>query len=306
MIDYDRILAALCLLGAVGLVLFNIDLPFPVSLYQAFTLPLLPIAFNLLIGLRFVYAAPLAVCYLGLFLTANLMRAEFPPQAKFFLALSLALPTFGSLIANYRVELAERVNFLRQWRDNLRSVEIAKANRQLDALSRADPLTGLANRREFDACFAAQTERSRVEGAPLALVVLDIDHFKLYNDRLGHPQGDKCIQAVARALSDAIGPAPNFAGRIGGEEFAAVLPRASVDAAAAVAQKIRRAVECMELSHPALGESGVVSVSLGVACFNPARPETTESLMGRADAALYRAKGSGRDRAEVDLRLVGT
>lgn len=305
LIHYDALLTLQCLCAVLGFVLLNTELPFPISLYQSFMLPVVPIAFNLFVGMRFVFAAPLTVFYLAPLLADIYLRPEFPHEAKLYLTLSYVFSTLGSLVANFRVERAERFNFLRLWRDNLKSVEIERANRSLDALARTDGLTGLVNRREFDARFTADAKLTRAQGTPLTLIVLDIDHFKLYNDRLGHPQGDKCIRAVAQALGEAVGPAPNFAGRIGGEEFAAVLPGAPVEKAAAIAQKIRGAVEAMQLPHPALGERRVVSVSLGVASLNPARPETPEALMARADSALYRAKRAGRDRAEVDLKVVG-
>jgi diguanylate cyclase (GGDEF)-like protein len=122
---------------------------------------------------------------------------------------------------------------------------------------------------------------------------------------MGHPEGDKCIRAIANAVDAAAGAPPCFAGRIGGEEFAVVLPGFAVGAAAAAATRIRAAVEHLRLPHPALGERRIVSISVGAACLNPACPEAPETLLSRADAALYRAKRAGRDRAEFDLKVVG-
>jgi diguanylate cyclase (GGDEF)-like protein len=306
LIWYDTLLVVECAGTMLGFILVNREITPPVAIYHAFAMSLAPLVFNLLMGLRFAYAAPMCLYYIALPLGSALLRPDFPVDAQLFLGACYIFLPVGSLFATYRVEYAERVNFLRSWKDNLRNVEIERANRHLDTLARTDGLTGLANRREFDARFAAEAARARAEAKSLTLIVLDIDHFKLYNDRLGHPQGDKCIRVVARAIVESIGAAPNFAGRIGGEEFAAVLPGAAVEEAAATAHKIRSAVEAMQLPHPALGDRRVVSISLGVAYTNPARPETPEALMARADAALYRAKRAGRDRAEVDLRVVGT
>jgi diguanylate cyclase (GGDEF)-like protein len=163
----------------------------------------------------------------------------------------------------------------------------------------------LSNRRDFDQRFAAAVRQACDEGGTLAVLMIDIDHFKLYNDALGHPEGDKCIRAVAEAIAATVGPSPNFAGRLGGEEFAVVLPEAGVEAASAMAGRLRSAVQALRIPHPALGERRIVSVSLGAACLNPACPEAPEALLARADAALYRAKRAGRDRAEFDLKVVG-
>jgi diguanylate cyclase (GGDEF)-like protein len=288
-----------------GHLLTNLCLSGEPAIYHLFMLSVVPVVFAVLVNPRFTLALPAALAATVMFSVCAAYRPDFPLSAKLFIPVTWLASSACALIANYRLEVFERKSFLVAFRDRLRASEAERANRRLDALARTDGLTGLANRREFDARFAAQTALARAEGKPLALIVLDIDHFKLYNDRLGHPQGDKCIRVVARAIAESIGPAPHFAGRIGGEEFAAVLPEASVETAAATAQAIRRTVEAMQLPHPALGERRVVSVSVGVACFTPARPESPEALLARADAALYRAKRAGRDRVEFDLRVVG-
>ena len=301
----DLIAGFNCLTATLGLTLINRELPGAAGLYNAFSLSLVPMGVTLLSSVRFAVGAPMSLVTTGVLIAAALSRPDFPPDAKEILTSLYAFSSLMTLIVSHRGEHADRLNFLWAWRERQRLGNIERANLELAHLSRTDGLTGLANRREFDARFAAEAARARASGKLLALVVLDIDHFKLYNDRLGHPQGDRCIRGVARALAEAVGPQPNFAGRIGGEEFAAVLPGASVETAAATAQRIRSAVEALQTPHPALGERRVVSISLGVACLNPARPETPEALMSRADAALYRAKRAGRDRAEVDLRVVG-
>jgi len=301
----DLIAAALFLLNIAGLIAISRCWHGEIGLYQAFAMMTLPVKFNLLETVSFRDAVRMAGVYLPSLIWNAFTHSGFSQSASWFLGCLYGVLTGISLAANYRMEASERLNFLSVLRERLRGEEIIDANRQLDVLARTDALTGLANRRDFDQRFVAEAARMRAQAEPLTLIVLDIDHFKLYNDRLGHPQGDKCIRVVARAIMESIGPAPAFAGRIGGEEFAAVLPSVSIETAAATAQKIRSAVEAMQLPHPALGERRVVSVSLGVACLNPARPESPEALMARADAALYRAKRAGHDRAEVDLRVVG-
>ncbi len=294
----DRVSIANCTFSTLGLIAINNNLDGQIALYQAFSMVMLPVTFNIISNVSFSTALWLAALYMPALLLNAHLNPTFSFAAAAFMSFMYVYAAGLSLLANYRIELAERKNYLNFVRENLRNAE-------LSVLSRTDALTGLANRRDFDARFAAEVEHARSNGRPLAVIVADIDHFKFYNDKLGHPEGDKCIRSVAQALAEAAGPAPNFAGRIGGEEFALVLPEAGVDAAAAAAARLRNGVEALRLPHPALGDRRIVSVSLGVACLNPACPEAPDALLSRADAALYRAKRAGRDRAEFDLRVVG-
>jgi diguanylate cyclase (GGDEF)-like protein len=157
---------------------------------------------------------------------------------------------------------------------------------RLERQSRADPLTGLGNRRAFDEALAAELARARRAERPLGLVIVDVDHFKRFNDRHGHQAGDDALASVGRVLL-AEARAGDRACRIGGEEFAVVLPGADEAAAAAVAERIRRGVE----GAPAQER---MTVSLGVASMEG--EEDAESLVARADARLYAAKAAGRNR----------
>jgi two-component system, cell cycle response regulator len=158
---------------------------------------------------------------------------------------------------------------------------------QLERLSLADPLTGLGNRRAFDDALREELARTSRSGAPLGLVMLDVDHFKDFNDRHGHQAGDEALVAVAEALRGAA-RAEDRACRIGGEEFALLLPGAAEAAAAAVAERVRAAVAAD--TRPA----GRLTVSLGVAAAGPGA--TAEGLVQQADLRLYAAKEGGRDR----------
>jgi diguanylate cyclase (GGDEF)-like protein len=168
------------------------------------------------------------------------------------------------------------------------SVALVQADlvHRLERLSLADPLTGLGNRRAFDESLAAELARARRAGSPLGLVMLDVDHFKRFNDRHGHQAGDDALVGVGRVLL-AVARAEDRACRIGGEEFAVVLPGADEAAAAAVAERIRRGAEKAPAREP-------VTVSLGVA--STAGDEDADGLLARADARLYAAKEAGRNR----------
>jgi two-component system cell cycle response regulator len=167
--------------------------------------------------------------------------------------------------------------------------------RELHRLAITDPLTGAANRRHFMAAAAMETERSARYGTPLSVVMLDIDYFKRVNDTHGHGAGDLVLQKVVEAAVGTLREIDLF-GRMGGEEFAILLPETSIERAGAVAERLRRAVAGIII--PLQGEALTVTASLGVA---QRRPDEIlfDLLLGRADKALYRAKESGRDRIEV-------
>jgi diguanylate cyclase (GGDEF)-like protein len=178
-----------------------------------------------------------------------------------------------------------------------RTRQLAEANRQLAALARTDALTGLANRRGFEEALA---EHWPPRGAPLALILLDVDHFKAYNDRYGHPEGDACLRSVGAVIAELAGQTPEIviAARYGGEEFALLL-RADADGAAAIAERLRGAVAARALPHAGNPGPGVVTVSLGVAGSEGPWPDAA-ALIDAADRALYRAKRAGRNRVEVE------
>ncbi len=171
-----------------------------------------------------------------------------------------------------------------------RTEELHAANAQLERLSATDGLTGVANRRSFDVALAAEWTRSH--SRPVSVVMVDVDHFKKYNDHLGHPAGDACLIEVSRLLAASLRDT-DVLYRYGGEEFAAVLPRSDLETAVGVAERMRRAVESAALPHaPSVGE---VTVSVGVATSlgSPVRP--VSELLEQADAALYDAKHAGRN-----------
>jgi len=165
---------------------------------------------------------------------------------------------------------------------------------RLDELARIDALTGLANRRQFDETLRREWARARRSGDALALVMIDIDHFKLLNDTFGHPVGDERLRAVGKALQGCVRRGGDLIARYGGEEFAAILPATVPNEAQALAEAMRGAVARLNLSSPA--GSGILTVSLGIGHIFPADDGAPEALIAMADTALYRAKQEGRDR----------
>lgn len=167
-------------------------------------------------------------------------------------------------------------------------------NAQLQKLSNTDGLTEIANRRSFDLLLAQEWNRALRAGSHLALIILDVDHFKHYNDHYGHLAGDVCLKALARALAEAERRAGRLVARYGGEEFVVLLPDTDAQAALETAKRIQQEIWALELPH-ADTDPGIVTVSLGVASVLPSRQCDSNDLVQQADLALYRAKHLGRN-----------
>jgi diguanylate cyclase (GGDEF)-like protein len=177
-----------------------------------------------------------------------------------------------------------------------RTEELKLANEHLARLSFVDALTGLANRRCFDETLEKEWRRAARLKIPLAVVMADVDNFKLYNDALGHPEGDRCLAAVADVFLKSVGRAGDLAARYGGEEFVVLIPGADQAAALAVAEALRASCAARAMPHPAPSVGPIVTISLGVASCIPSDETSAASLVALADAALYRAKQDGRNR----------
>ncbi|MDG2532773.1 diguanylate cyclase [Sphingomonas sp. HITSZ_GF] len=176
---------------------------------------------------------------------------------------------------------------------------LQQANHALEQLSRTDALTGLANRRWFMERLDAHWARGLVAAEPIALIAIDVDRFKHYNDTYGHAAGDGCLKVVAAALASGARDATDLAARPGGEEFALLLPGADLDAAMQVAERVRLLVEESTRSEAAMLPAPA-TISLGVASFRPIASIAPRDLLEAADRALYRAKQAGRNRVAVD------
>lgn len=194
--------------------------------------------------------------------------------------------------------------------------QLAHYRTALEAQVRLDPLTHVANRLALDEAVAREWHRALRSGAPLSLLMIDVDQFKPYNDHYGHVAGDHCLQLVAQALSNAVGREGELVARYGGEEFAALLPDTDVPQAMAMAQRMCDAVRALGIEHLAAQGRAHVTVSIGVACIHPAllmppaagpdtpqdasgfpsATEVAQALFEQADTALYNAKKAGRDR----------
>jgi diguanylate cyclase (GGDEF)-like protein len=180
-----------------------------------------------------------------------------------------------------------------------RESELRAANRHLEELASIDPLSGLANRRGFDARLATDWQRAGKLKRPVGLLMIDVDHFKLFNDRYGHVEGDVCLRRMGKLLMEAAIGADDLPARYGGEEFALLLPGANAEQAHAVAESLRRAVEDLCIAHAAC-PAGQVTISVGVASLVPTPGGEAAALVAAADARLYDAKRRGRNVAVAD------
>ena len=179
-----------------------------------------------------------------------------------------------------------------------RTRELREANQRLEALSISDPLTGLANRRRLDEVLRGEWLRALRSRGSIGLLMIDIDHFKRYNDRYGHVGGDSCLRAVAVALQATLRQNVDLAARYGGEEFTIVLPGADTATAAHVAERVHAAVLALREPHAA-SALGYVTISIGVASLAPTNEIDVGQLIELADAALYRSKQEGRNRVTL-------
>ncbi len=198
------------------------------------------------------------------------------------------------------------VNLLRDQQE--RNQLIDEQNRRLEQqsvalrrMSMVDGLTGVANRRHFDEVFAREWQRTQRDPArrTLALVLADIDHFKAYNDTHGHIAGDACLTTVARAIEQAAQRPADLAARYGGEEFVILLPDTDLEGARMVSSRVREMIAELAIDHGPEDAGGLLTVSQGVAVFDPAVDDTPRALLARCDRALFRAKDGGRDRIVV-------
>jgi diguanylate cyclase (GGDEF)-like protein len=184
--------------------------------------------------------------------------------------------------------------------------KLIRSQQVLEKAAMIDALTGVANRRAFDLLFEQEWRRALRSGEGLAIVLLDIDHFKKMNDTYGHLRGDECLRSVATALKESLSRGGDVVARYGGEEFACILPATNPDGAFRVASRMCAAVSALKIEHR-VSEHGIVTISAGVAMCSRCSEMQPSALLAQADKALYRAKQKGRNSAELigDLNDLG-
>jgi len=177
--------------------------------------------------------------------------------------------------------------------------QLRETNELLSELSYRDSLTGLHNRRHFDAVFETEFRRAARSRASLSLLMIDVDHFKAFNDTYGHQHGDDCLREIAQALEHGPRRAHDCVARYGGEEFVVLLPGANTTDAVKIAEKIREAVLALKIEHAGSDTAPCATVSIGVCSCKPKISGSSKEILRDADTALYVAKGMGRNRVAM-------
>ncbi len=214
---------------------------------------------------------------------------------------------FENSAADYLVKPPEKIELIARIRAHSRSYiaqkeldaahkELELKNAELERISSQDGLTGIPNRRSFDLFLKKEWDRAVREETNIGLIMIDIDHFKGYNDGYGHQGGDDCLCQVASALAEVVGRPGDMVARYGGEEFVVVLPNTDTEGAALIAEKLRQKIESLALPHGSSATANYVTISLGCAGVVPASDSMPDELIKLADEALYGAKESGRNR----------
>ncbi|MEY4765459.1 MAG: hypothetical protein RI907_2132 [Pseudomonadota bacterium] len=273
-------------------------------MYRAGLMPIL-IYGNVVQRFRFRFALVFTLFVLAVYLiSVGAAFGHVRPYPELELPMALLIFSIAgyTLLINFRLELEERRRFARTERAKQLREQLRSSQSQLTEQSLQDALTGLANRRSFDDWLDRQWSQHRHTARTLAVALVDVDHFKAYNDRYGHPAGDQCLKLVAQVLGQRAAAQGGFAARWGGEEFVVVWPDADVPRARRQADELVQAVRQLGLRHEASATAECVTASVGVAMARPAQANMrVESVLEAADAALYRAKEAGRNRSDIDL-----
>ena len=286
---------------SVVLFIYMLDEPYS----YAYHFGLVPWQVFILISLR-TYLKAITVSSFTVFICYILVvysKTSVPYHPEIDRLISLMLPLFiafwALLIAmgiylGFQIEKSARVDFVKNRLLSLDAQRLTLLSEELHLLSTTDSLTGLANRRHFENCFDSEWRRAIRTQDSMALIMIDIDHFKKYNDLYGHQAGDECLRKVCLALKSYAQRSGELAVRYGGEEFVILLPRMTLASAQHIAESMCRKVRGLDIAHAKSNEENV-TISIGVAAMVPSQNDDEEALLRDADRALYQAKANGRN-----------
>lgn len=292
------LVSGLCAAASLAFILSTTHSPLSQYYHVGFTVVVM--YGNLVQRLRFWYAVVLSLAIYAIHIGAVLMVPSSEPRLIVPILFLMAATVCFSLTANYAFERDERKRYLRSLRQSGLLNDLGDAHQRLQELSRIDVLTGLYNRLHFQEHLQKVWQRAERDRDEVSIVMIDVDHFKKYNDRHGHPAGDVCLSRVADALTASARRPTDLVVRFGGEEFIVLLPHTGAPMARQVAERIRQAVESLGLSHGGSDTAPVVTVSVGVATVRAGGRQGAAELISAADAALYRAKAQGRNQVATN------
>jgi diguanylate cyclase (GGDEF)-like protein len=244
---------------------------------------------TVVVRLRFWYAATACAALVAFQVLAPLMLHASLPGSVLLSLITIA----ATLTANYSLEREYRLNYLQRLHGRIQGAKLSTMVEQLHDLSQSDPLTGLANRRAMDTLLQELSARNN----RYAVILVDIDAFKAFNDCYGHQVGDDCLRRVAAMLRASLRFTADRVARMGGEEFAVVLPNTGLEDARTMAERMRKSVYDLMIPHRGSATGDIVTISAGVSA--SAGNTSSAVVVAEADKALYRAKLSGRNRVEV-------
>lgn len=277
--------------GLAGLALFDPD-SFPHQVLLAFVLGgMMAGAIPMLSGVRHafaLFAIPVATGSIARVLLAG-------DEIHLTMAVTMAIFTLAMFAASVQVRRVFReAEHLRR-----RLAAAIEGSQVLEELIRRDSLTGIPNRRMFEEELHKEWRRAGRESLPLSIISADIDHFKKYNDCYGHQAGDRCLTRIAQAMQQALSRPGDIVARIGGEEFAFLLPGTTAEGARSVAEQVRSHINQLQLPHETSPVAPMVTVSMGIASSDDATVSSPAELLHASDIALYEAKRRGRDQFVV-------
>ncbi|MEY4765630.1 MAG: hypothetical protein RI907_2303, partial [Pseudomonadota bacterium] len=253
---------------------------------------------NLVQRLRFWFAALASTLIVAMHVHGALTAPEIAPDLIPPMILMLATCGIFSLMANYAIDINERRDYVMDLRSKAWLHALDAVESDVKHLSTIDPLTGLYNRRHADEQLETLMRKQATEPSGIAAIMIDVDHFKRFNDHHGHPEGDRCLRAVADALQSCVRGPTDFVARLGGEEFVAVLCPVTEEGAMRAAQRMRAAILDMAMPHGDSPTAPIVTVSMGLAWHAIPSDATPSALLAQSDEALYEAKRTGRNRVQ--------
>jgi diguanylate cyclase (GGDEF)-like protein len=254
---------------------------------------------NIVVRLRFWHAFSVSWLTFLLYVLTVSRIAPMPPSVMINSSVVLFSAIIISLIANYQMENDLRWNYLRNLLMEIETIRLEKAKDELERLSSADVLTGLANRRLFDTFLDREWRMGIRYRTQLSLLFLDVDDFKAYNDHYGHQAGDICLQKIAAVINECVCRPHDLCARYGGEEFIVLLPNTSLESTLDVAEKIRKSVELENIPHAYALVKPYVTISIGIASMIPQAGLNQNLLVEMADKALYNAKKFGKNQIQL-------